>query len=111
MVPALRRVPLGESPYLPTHVPTHIFPIIMVAIACCWAIFGMYTQRYFDERAKCVISLALGVVIVIISAVGIVTDPARQEAIDARALEDARRDMSQEELEDWRNRMLNRFER
>ncbi len=107
MVPAIRRVPLGANAYLPTH----IVPILMAAVAVGWAIYGMYTQRYFDERAKCIISVGVAVVIVAISAVGIVTDPARQEARDARALEDVRGDMSQDELEDWRDGVLDRYER
>jgi len=107
LVPSLRRVPLGANAYLPTH----IVPILMVAVAVGWAIYGVYTQRYFDERAKCVISLGLAVVIVVISAVGIVTDPARKETQEVRALEDERNAMSQEELEDWRDNVLNRYER
>lgn len=107
MVPALRRMPMGANAYLPTH----IVPILMAAVAVAWAIFGMYTQRYFDERAKCIISLGVAVVIVVISVIGIVTDPARREALETRALEDARGSMTQEELEDWRNDVLNRYER
>lgn len=107
LAPSLRRVPLGANAYLPAH----IVPILMAAVAVGWAIYGVYTQRYFDERAKCIISVGVAVVIVAISVIGIVTDPARRETREVRALEDERDAMSQEELEDWRANMLNRYER
>lgn len=104
--PSFRRIPLGPTSYIPTPYVLLIIPLIAVI----WATVGLIRVEFFRDRSKCFIGIGLSVVTLVLSVVAVQTDPASKVQAEARSMEEIRKQMTPDQLKDWRERTLQRFD-
>jgi len=104
--PAFRRIPLGGTSYIPTPYVILIIPLISVV----WATFGLIRVEYFRDRSKCFIGVGLSLLTLVLSVVAVRTDPAATAQAEVKSMEQIRNEMSPEQLKEWREKTLKRYE-
>jgi hypothetical protein len=104
-IPALRRIPTGGDSYFPS---SYLFLIIPV-LGIIWAFVGLIKEDYYEDRTKCFYGLGTSVVAVILTVLAIVMDPGQSQT--DTGLEDVRPNMTEDELQQWREDTLNQYER
>jgi hypothetical protein len=105
IVPALRRIPTGGENFIPTSYIVLIIPLLGVV----WAIVGLVKEDYYRDRPKCLYGFGVSIVAAILAFLVIWIDPAMQ--VDpAEEQGGFRQDMTPEELQQWRENTLNRYQ-
>ncbi|MBX7254750.1 MAG: hypothetical protein K1Y02_00215 [Candidatus Hydrogenedentes bacterium] len=104
--PSFRRIPLGPTSYIPTPYVMLLIPLIAVV----WATVGIIRVEFFRDRSKCFIGIGLAVLTLILSVVAVRTDPAAAAQAQVKSMEEVRKQMTPDQLKDWRERTLKRYE-
>jgi len=91
-----------------TSLPTGYFLMIIPAIAILWALGGLIHKDYAADRGKAVVAILIAIVAWGILGYAIATDPAKDAAAEGLNEQQQRLDMTQEELQVWREKTLNR---
>ena len=92
--PSLRRISLGPTGYIP-------MPLVLVfipAISIIWAIVGLTSEKYYDDRSKCFVGLGLALVGVLLGVVAWATDPAAKAEDNTSTVQEQREQMTPEEF-------------
>jgi len=105
LLPGLRRIPLPGGGSFPTP----YFFLIPPLIAVFWSVTGLVREDYREERSRCFIGLGLALVTCVLVFVAVFTDPVRRAAIGSVRYQDERNNMTVDELREWREKKLNRF--
>lgn len=104
LIPALRRIPTGGDGYMSSGL---IF-LIIPALGIIWAIIGLVKEDYYEDRPKCFYGLGASIVAAILTVVLIAMDPGQDQS--NTGLQDVRQNMNEQELQQWRENTLNRYE-
>ncbi len=91
-----------------TSLPTGYFLMIIPAIAILWALGGLIHKDYAADRGKAVVAILIAIAAWGILGYAIATDPAKDAAAEGLNEQQQRLDMTQEELQVWREKTLNR---
>jgi hypothetical protein len=105
LFPALRRVPLGGTAYVPTPIILLVFPLLGIV----WAAIGLMRVEYYRDRPKCLVGIGLSLLTVILAIVAVRTDPASRVEEKSKSLQEVRDQMTPRQLEDWRKGVLDRY--
>ena len=105
LLPGLRRIPLPGGGSFPTS----YFFLIPPLIAVFWSVTGLVREDYREERPRCLIGLGVALVTCVLVFVAVFTDPVRRAEIDSVRSQDERNNMTVDELGEWREEKLNRF--
>jgi hypothetical protein len=105
ILPSMRGVVIDGSYY-----PTPYFIFIIVAVATLWSFYGVAKEEYLANRLRSLIGLGIAVLTTILIFVAVATDPYLDAAKDSEQEQDTRQQMTPEELRQWRQERLNRFQ-
>lgn len=105
LLPGLRRIPLPGG----TSFPTPYFFLVPALIAVFWSVTGLVREDYREERPRCFIGLGVALLTCVLVFVAVFTDPVRRAEIRSVRSQDERNNMTVDELREWRERKLNRF--
>jgi len=105
LLPGLRRFALPGGGYFPT--PYAIF--LVLAFAVFWAVVGLVKEEDYYERRRSFIGLGIALVTCVLVFLAVYTDPARLAEIEARRIQSMRDRMTPDQLKQWREQRLKRF--
>ena len=103
--PSFRRIPLGGTSYLTMAYVGVLIPLI----AAFWGIYGIVNVEFFKFRQRCMAGLGLAGVSMLLFVVAAATDPASENEEDATSFEQRRAVMNEQQLEDWRGNVLDKY--
>lgn len=108
LFPGLRHIPLGGPTMIPTGYVLFVFPLLGIV----WGIIGFVKEEYFKDRFKCLVGLgvSMAAVLVAFSAVW-AGQSVRVEAPLPREVLRRTEDMTTEQLQQWRERALQKYQR
>lgn len=87
-----------------------LVPLLPAFLSILWAIGGLFTSPYIEDRAKCLIGLGISVVAIVLGSIAAARAPAYIESMQPDILKGTRtEDMTPEQLEQWRKEQLRRF--
>jgi hypothetical protein len=91
-----------------TSLPTGYFLMIVPVIAILWALGGLVHKDYAADRGKAIAAIFIAVASWGILGYAVATDPANDAAADGLNEQQQRLDMTEQELQVWREKTLNR---
>jgi hypothetical protein len=103
--PSFRRIPLGGTSYLATPYVLIIIPLI----AAFWGVYGIVNIDFFKYRQRCMAGLGVAGVSMLLFVVAAATDPAAESEEEAVSFEQRRAIMDDQQLEDWRGNVLDKY--
>lgn len=108
--PSFRRIPLFGMVLLQAGYLFLLFP----ALAIFWAVVGLRTEAGDEDadnagRKRCYVSLGLATLAAVLSVVAIVTDPARHPITRDDGMLQDRNYMTEQQLDEWREQVLDKF--
>lgn len=106
-VPSIRRFPLPGGQYFPTPYLTLLVP----AIAIFWSVLGMFGKEYYEDRRRCLIGLGIALASCVMLIFAVYSDPARLAERDAARVQSERDNMTPEQLKQWREQKMKKFQR
>ncbi len=105
VIPTLRRIPLGGTSYLATP----YFLLVIPLISAFWGVYGIVNIEFYKHRQRCMAGLGIAVLSMVMFVVEVATDPAARQEGDSLELQDRRQNMEPEQLEGWRDNVLDKY--
>jgi hypothetical protein len=107
-IPGLRRIPLGGPTMIPTGYILFVFPLLGIM----WGIIGIIKEEYFKDRPKCLAGLGISLAGVLVAFGAVWAGQSVDVAAPLpREVQRRTEDMSTEQLQQWRERALQRYQR
>lgn len=104
VLPEFRRFSLTGA----TEFETGYFLLVIPVIAILWSLGGLIHKDFAADRGKAVAAIVIALVSSVILVYAIATDPAKDAVVDGQNEQQQRLDMTEEELQEWRENRLNR---
>jgi len=105
ILPSWRRFPLPWGGFFYTSYAFMTIPLVSLF----WTVLGFKGKDYIDDRPKCYIGIGVAVVACLLAVVAVFTDPARRLELNAQREEAARKAMTPNQLENWREQKLQKY--
>jgi hypothetical protein len=107
LFPNLRRFTLPWGGYFSTPYLLLLIPLVSIF----WGVVGMLTKEHRDDRPRCLIGMGVAVLSIVMMILAVFTDPARLAEAEASRVQNVRDKMTPEQLKQWREEKLQKFNR
>lgn len=105
VIPALRKIILPGGDYIATPYILVLIPVM----ALLWAAVGFYQEKYIQERMRSLPGVVIAIINIALCFAVVQFDVKLPEPTDSN--QSVRAEMDAKELEDWRNNILDKFEK